>query len=90
MSGKNLPGNHPPPWGVKGRVRVRLGIALDLGSAGGGGGGAGFRGDFFLETLFPKIAELRNIAKLSNVAAIDVSELKLDDSFLSFEIHNDN
>ena len=89
MSGKNLPGNPPPPGGVKGRARVRLGIALDLGG-GGGGGGAGFRGDFFLETLFPKIAELRNIAKLSNVAAIDVSELKLDDSFLSIEIHNDN
>ena len=61
---------------------VRLGIAL--------GGGGGFRGDFFLETLFPKIDELRNITKLSNVAAIDVSELKLDDSFLSIEIHNDN
>ena len=65
---------------------VRLGIALGLGS----GGGGGFRGDFFLETLFPKIDELRNIAKLSNVAAIDVSELKLDDSFLSIEINNDN
>ena len=84
MSGKNLPGKNSP-WGVRGRARVRLGIALGVGS-----GGGGFRGDFFLEPLFPKIDELRNIAKLSNVAAIDVSELKLDDSFLSFEIHNDN
>ena len=37
-----------PPWGVRGRVSVRLGIALGLRP-----GGAFFRGEFFLEPVKP-------------------------------------
>ena len=40
--------------------------------------------------MLPKINELRNIAKLSNTAVIDISESKLDDSVLSSEIQIDN
>ena len=43
-----------------------------------------------INSLLPKIDELRNIAKLSNAAVIGISESKLDDSVLSFEIHIDN
>ena len=40
--------------------------------------------------MLPKIAELRNIGKLSNAAVIAISESKLDDSVLSSEVHLDN
>ena len=40
--------------------------------------------------MLPKINGLRNIAKLSNTAVIDISESKLDDSVLSSEIQIDN
>ena len=43
-----------------------------------------------VNSLLPKIRELRNIAKLSNAAVIGISESKLDDSVLSSEIHIDN
>ena len=43
-----------------------------------------------VNSLLPKIGELRNIAKLSNAAFIGISESKLDDSVLSSEIHIDN
>ena len=43
-----------------------------------------------VNSLLPKIDELRNIAKLSNAAVIGISESKLDDSVLSSEIHIDN
>ena len=43
-----------------------------------------------VNSLLPKIEELRNIAKLSNAAVIGISESKLDDSVLSSEIHIDN
>ena len=43
-----------------------------------------------VNSLLPKIDELRNIAKLSNAAVISISESKLDDSVLSSEIHIDN
>ena len=43
-----------------------------------------------INSLLPKIDELRNIAKLSNAAVIGISESKLDDSILSSEIHIDN
>ena len=42
-----------------------------------------------VNSLLPKIDELRNIAKLSNAAVIGISESKLDDSILSYEIHID-
>ena len=42
-----------------------------------------------INSLLPKIDELRNIAKLSNAAVIGISESKLDDSILSYEIHID-
>ena len=41
VSGKNPRGKKPHPWGVSGRVTVRLGIGLDLGS------GSFFPGGFF-------------------------------------------
>ena len=40
--------------------------------------------------MLPKIDERRNIAKLSNAAVIGISECKLDDFVLSFEIHIGN
>ena len=40
--------------------------------------------------MLPKIDELRNIAKLSNATVIGISELKLDHSVLSSEIHIHN
>ena len=43
-----------------------------------------------INSLLPKIDELRNIAKLSNAAVIGISESKLDDSVLSSEIHIDD
>ena len=43
-----------------------------------------------VNSLLPKIDELRNIAKLSNAAVIGISESKLDDSILSSEIHINN
>ena len=43
-----------------------------------------------INSLLPKIDELRNIAKLSNAAVIGITESKLDDSVLSSEIHIDN
>ena len=43
-----------------------------------------------VNSLLPKIDELRNIAKSSNAAVIGISESKLDDSILSSEIHIDN
>ena len=43
-----------------------------------------------INSLLPKIDELRNIAKLSNAAVIGIGESKLDDSVLSSEIHIDN
>ena len=43
-----------------------------------------------INSLLPKIDELRNIAKLSNAAMIGICEPKLDDSVLSSEIHIDN
>ena len=44
---------------------------------------------FTVNSLLPKIDELRNIAKLSNAAVIGISESKLDDSILSSEINID-
>ena len=41
-----------------------------------------------VNSLLPKIDELRNIAKLSNAEVIGISESKLDYSILSSEIHN--
>ena len=43
-----------------------------------------------VNSLLPKIDELRNIAKSSNAAVIGISESKLGDSILSSEIHIDN
>ena len=43
-----------------------------------------------VNSLLPKIDKLRNIAKLSNEAVINIGESKLDDSFLSSELHIDN
>ena len=43
-----------------------------------------------VNSLLPKIDELRNIAKLSNAAVIGIIESKLDDSILSSEMHIDN
>ena len=43
-----------------------------------------------VNSLLPKIDELRNIAKLSNAAVIGISESKLDDFILSSEIHIDS
>ena len=43
-----------------------------------------------VNSLLPKIDELRNIAKLSNAAVISIRELKLDNSVLSSEMHIDN
>ena len=43
-----------------------------------------------VNSLLPKIDELRNIAKLSNAAVIGIRESKLDDSVFSSEIHFDN
>ena len=43
-----------------------------------------------VNSLLPKIDELKSIAKLSNAAVIGISEPKLDGSFLSSEIHIDN
>ena len=43
-----------------------------------------------INSLLPKIEELRNLAKLSNAAVIHISESKLDNSILSSEIHIDN
>ena len=40
--------------------------------------------------MWLKINELRDIAKLSNAAVIDISEWKLDNPVLSSEIHIDN
>ena len=42
-----------------------------------------------VNSLLPKIDELRNIAKLSSALIIGISESKLDDSVLSSEIHID-
>ena len=43
-----------------------------------------------VNSLLPKIDELRNITKLSNAAVIRIGESKLDDFVLPFEIHIDN
>ena len=43
-----------------------------------------------INSLLPKIDELRNIAKLSNAAVIGIGESKLHHSVLSSEIHIDN
>ena len=43
-----------------------------------------------INSLLPKIDELRNITKLSNAAVIGINEPKLDDSILSSEIHINN
>ena len=43
-----------------------------------------------VNSLLPKIDELRNIAKLSNAAVIGISESILNDSVLSSEVHIDN
>ena len=43
-----------------------------------------------INSLLSKINELRNIAKLSNVAVIGIGESKLNNSVLSSEIHTDN
>ena len=43
-----------------------------------------------VNSLLPKIDELRNIAKLSNAAVISIRESKLDNSVLSSEMHIDN
>ena len=43
-----------------------------------------------INSLLPKIHELRYIAKLSEAAVIGFSESKLDDSVLSFEIQIEN
>ena len=43
-----------------------------------------------INSLLPKIDELRNIAKLSNAAVTGIGESKLHDSVLSSEIHIDN
>ena len=40
--------------------------------------------------MWLKINELRDIAKLSNAAVIDISKWKLDNPVLSSEIHIDN
>ena len=44
---EKIPPEKSPPWGVKGRVRVRLGIELGLES----GGGGFFPGGFFSRTV---------------------------------------
>ena len=44
----------------------------------------------YVNSLLPKIDELRNIAKLSNATVIGISESKLDDYVLSSEIYIDN
>ena len=46
--------------------------------------------DLNVNSLLPKIDELRNITKLSNAEFIGVSKSKLDDSVLSSDIHIDN
>ena len=43
-----------------------------------------------VNSLLPKIDELRSIAKKSNAAVIGITESKLDDSVLNSEIHIDN
>ena len=43
-----------------------------------------------VNSLLPKIDELRNFAKLSNAVVISISESKLDGFVLSSEIHIDN
>ena len=43
-----------------------------------------------VNSLLPKIDELRNISKLSNAAVMRISESKLDDSVFSSDIHIDN
>ena len=43
-----------------------------------------------INSLLPKIDELRYIAKLSEAAVIGISESKLDDSVLSSEIQIEN
>ena len=52
------------------------------------------RGLYFIHlnvnSLLPKIDELRNIAKLSNAAVISIRESKLDNSVLSSEMQIDN
>ena len=42
-----------------------------------------------INSLLPKIDELRHIAQLTNAAVIGISESKLDDSVLTSEIHID-
>ena len=46
--------------------------------------------DLNVNSLLPKIDELRNITKLFNAEFIGVSKSKLDDSVLSSDIHIDN
>ena len=43
-----------------------------------------------VNSLLPKIDEVRNITKLSKAAVIGISESKFDDSVLSSEIHIDS
>ena len=43
-----------------------------------------------INSLLPKIDELRSIAKKSNAAVIGITESKLDESVLNSEIHIDN
>ena len=43
-----------------------------------------------INSLLPKINELRYIAKVNEAAVIGISESKLDDSILSFEIQIEN
>ena len=43
-----------------------------------------------VNSLLPKIDELRYIAKLSNTAVIGIAELKLDNCILDSEIQVDN
>ena len=45
---------------------------------------------YYVHNLFPKIDELRNVAKLSNAAVICVNESQLHDSILSSELHIDS
>ena len=43
-----------------------------------------------INSLLPKIDELRSIAQKSNAAVIGITESKLDESVLNSEIHIDN